>query len=466
MPLTTTFDSSLSEQQKRWIVLALAQASYPWDLIDGAVNFAIDPSVPSHHAYMYTTPGDPQQVGIEPNADKRNRDNRGIAEADIPKYYREVLIHEMGHVVSNIRALDPAVVCPLFYYKAGAGEKHRQGTVDDWSNDETTLDKWEDSIQEAVAEVFHDTFLSDVNRTFENRTKWEIDEADFCTLMDLLLPPMSPGTPGDPGVPPSDNSGYDEVFLRNEILQGPTWPSGNIPYWSTSDHAWIVNHLGDPGHDVVDPVYAEEYARFPDVVPADPVAHYVGTLGPGYTLTDFHLRLRIVNPTALPRAFYLTGGGFDAAGDTDLSWLEEWPEAMYMLEADGVRIASYTPSDLLSTPTDSDGHYIELDYTALAGKLLRLVGVLETPTTASGIDALFNDITVSGAPPWWGHLKYSWTVHYAGIPGTPDVPGTPFPCPPYPYAKGVSARTGYTAAIMLERMRRQAARLEYLSMSR
>ena len=187
-----SFDISLSGQQKAWIQDAIALATFPWAAFDVAVTFKIvpEPPCPGHSDYMCTQADGTFTnflVNIRDGADDPTQPfNKGLPNpaADIKAFFMECIIHELGHVVVDIKVDKVAqvpVVAPLFTIQK-TGQGIRNGTEADWN----TPPDWADHIQEAAAEVFKDTYLPEAFRVYDNRSNWDISEANHRQFITIL----------------------------------------------------------------------------------------------------------------------------------------------------------------------------------------------------------------------------------------------------------------------------------------
>lgn len=187
-----SFDNSLSSQQRAWAQDAIALCRFPWDAYDLNVTFVVvpEPPCPGHQDYMCTQ----ADVGFanflvnirEGADDPTQQFNKGLPNpaADVKDFYMESIIHELGHVIVD-KKVDGAgriaeTVLLFTMQKTGAGI--RTGTEADWNDPP----EWADHIQEAAAEVFKDTFLNENYRVYENRTNWDISEADHKSFIEIL----------------------------------------------------------------------------------------------------------------------------------------------------------------------------------------------------------------------------------------------------------------------------------------
>lgn len=188
------FDDSVGAQARQWFADALASSTIDFNAaITTTVTVIVvaEPSVPGHNDYACTSaiPGG-WLIEIRRGLD----DPSSPLVANIPGpahlFFMETIAHELAHVLIGQNAADPAVLCPLFV-RVGETGTIRVGTVADWNistRPSVVRSKWEDRIEEAVAEVVKDAALPD-RRVYDNRTNWRIAERDFPTLMGALLPP-------------------------------------------------------------------------------------------------------------------------------------------------------------------------------------------------------------------------------------------------------------------------------------
>jgi hypothetical protein len=188
-----TLDPSLTSTMRTWIQSALDLCSYPLKDVDIDVTFVkvAEPSTPGHQDTMGTTEtGTVATIEIRDGLDDPTHPmNAGLPNPtqDTRFFFMETVIHEMGHVVS-FHFIDNdtkrGVAAAAFTKTGETGEGLKTGTLADWN----PLDSaWEDRIQEAVAEVFKDTYLADSFRIYENRTHWDVSSGAFNALMTMLL---------------------------------------------------------------------------------------------------------------------------------------------------------------------------------------------------------------------------------------------------------------------------------------
>jgi hypothetical protein len=195
-PFRTTmklrFHDSVGAQARQWFTDVLASSKIDFDAaITTTVTVIVvaQPSAPGHNDYACTSaiPGG-WLIEIRRGLD----DPASPLLASIPGpahlFFMETVAHELAHVLMGQNAADPAVLCPLFV-RTGLPGTLTVGTVADWNistRPSVVRSKWEDRIEEAVAEVVKDAALPD-RRVYDNRTNWRLPEANFAVLMSALL---------------------------------------------------------------------------------------------------------------------------------------------------------------------------------------------------------------------------------------------------------------------------------------
>lgn len=253
-----TYDSSLSAQQRQWFKDGVSRLSYPLDSVAATVTVEAvpEPTTPGHQDAMCTLDegGGVFTIQVRDNLDDPDAPINAGRQGDLKLLFQESAAHEVGHVVaiSNIDS-DPlkTTVAAMFVKHGATGEGVAEGTLADWSPDAP----WEDRIEEAVAEVFKDSFLPPTARQTDNQTNWELKPGSFDAFMAILLPATGGGTvaqvhelpivqttvsirePGtyDPGGPEErDDPAYTRVAVTFEIdravaLGEVIWFTAEVP---------------------------------------------------------------------------------------------------------------------------------------------------------------------------------------------------------------------------------------------
>jgi hypothetical protein len=198
-----SFDASVTGQQRQWFMDAVGRIKFPINLlaVDVLVETVVEPPCPGHKDIACTSDdgGGHYTIHLKQNLDDPSGVVLSVAPHEVKRFFQEVVAHEVAHIVGFIKIPDDATkttVAALFRRGGEVGAGNPAGELADWSQ---ALDPWEDRIVEAVAEVIKDTMLAPQNRTYDNRTNWTISEADFQTLMGIVVPWVPP-TPGAPGV--------------------------------------------------------------------------------------------------------------------------------------------------------------------------------------------------------------------------------------------------------------------------
>lgn len=190
--LFPSYDGSVTDQQQEWFEEALGHITFPQGLSGQFVDVetVAEPAAPGHSDYMATLYDGVEAftIQIRDGADELDSgfNDMFATEADLKRFFMEVVAHECGHVWSFVRITsDPikAAVCALFT-KDG-----QRGTTDDWWAPGA---EHRDRIIEAVAEVFKDTFMPKAYRYYTLRSNWKISKADHATLMEILWRPSAP----------------------------------------------------------------------------------------------------------------------------------------------------------------------------------------------------------------------------------------------------------------------------------
>lgn len=184
------FHSSVSGQQKTWVLDALAHSTFAWDnaSMTVMVEQVDEPPCSGHQDYMCTQVADGQAtIFVRRRADDPTAPfNQGLPNpaTDTKPFFEESIIHELGHAFFFLffgTDDDKAAMAPWFYRAStGDGQGNPTGTVDDWN----PLDKvWADRIQEGLAETFKDVYMPDAFRVYENRSNWWLDQASFPSFL-------------------------------------------------------------------------------------------------------------------------------------------------------------------------------------------------------------------------------------------------------------------------------------------
>lgn len=198
-----SFDPSVTNQQKQWFLDAVGRINFPINVLTSnvLVETVTEPPCPGHHDTACTTDegGGNYTIHLRHNIDDPTGVVLGVEPREVKRFYQETVAHEIAHIVAFNEIPDDATkttVAALFHRGGEVGAGNPPGELADWNQ---TLDPWEDRIQEAVAEVIKDVMLAPQYRTYDNRTNWTIDEADFQTFMGIVVPWIPP-TPSAPGV--------------------------------------------------------------------------------------------------------------------------------------------------------------------------------------------------------------------------------------------------------------------------
>lgn len=183
-------------QQLAWFQEALNECTYPLEALAVKINViwgALPTNSDTRHPYMVTEMNTPNEATIFIASwadDPTNINVSGLpnAQADIKEFYKESVIHELGHVATygtidspnrTNRAANIAAACALFR-RTDTG---RQGVSSDW--DDPSL-AWADEIREGIAEAFKCSFYANRSKLiYHNRSHWTIRRGDWPGLLKL-----------------------------------------------------------------------------------------------------------------------------------------------------------------------------------------------------------------------------------------------------------------------------------------
>lgn len=226
------FDASVTDRERTWAQEAVAHAvgsGFPADnlAVTITVYTVTEPAAPGHSDYMATlySGGLEMTIQIRRHADEIAASFvQGLPDVqrDLEQFFKESFIHELGHVVTFLTlATDDlkAQAAALFHYEAHGSRAGQQGTLADWN---PLNQRWEDRIQEAVAEVFKDAYVTWEPQVYENRTSWTIEPDAFRDLMRLALTGIGGSFIGYTGIP-GDWAPYSAIVdpFMQEIEQEP-----------------------------------------------------------------------------------------------------------------------------------------------------------------------------------------------------------------------------------------------------
>lgn len=92
-----------------------------------------------------------------------------------PQVYRDVVHHELGHVLAaKLHYTQVITLCALY-----------GGNTTQWGGPGSDR-AWEDQISESFAETFKDVFLPRQYREWDNRTKWRLPARSYQGWIDVL----------------------------------------------------------------------------------------------------------------------------------------------------------------------------------------------------------------------------------------------------------------------------------------
>lgn len=296
--MEVTYDSSLNARQEQWISAAIGLCRYPLEDLDVDVTFESvpEPSAAGHKDAMCTTGAGGEylvevRAGLE---DPNSPINEGKQET-VKDFFREAVVHEIGHVVEKeylrYRADYYAefgdteegarfnqlvkVIAPMFTYH----DSHRLGTIADWDPESAA---WEERIEEAVAETFKDTWLAPTLKLYDNRTNWSLQTGSKAEFWTHLMPHS----------PPWESEGHPPGAVEPKIIE----TRRELPRVYTGDvvrDAWIEQDEEDgplihwPPFTVVgaafsinSPIRGGEGVEFSAMIPSE----YLVEAGGVYTL--------------------------------------------------------------------------------------------------------------------------------------------------------------------------------------
>lgn len=198
--LELEFKESVTSQQRAWFQEAMSRMTFAKDYATVAMKITVqtvdEPPCDGESEYMCCQVSG---IGTEnPNVDIYIRTGAddpsmhpGVSD-DIKSFFMESVVHEYAHAVTFLFIAPDdgtrADVAQWFVYK-GSG---RRGASADWNPLEA---KWEDRIQEAVAEFFKDVWMPQEFRYFDNRTNWSFDKFSFNTWIDHIYAFLCPSEP-------------------------------------------------------------------------------------------------------------------------------------------------------------------------------------------------------------------------------------------------------------------------------
>jgi hypothetical protein len=188
-------------QQRAWFQAALAHMQFPWDSLVALtvnVSWPAEPSLPGHSEYACTTQqADYNHFALEirnildTDAGYLARNSPlgdGRPPSSLQDFYVECVAHELGHVLwfHLIDAPSPPALAPICAWFV----RHEQGTGEIAG---TPADlhpagaKWEDMLQEGIAETLKDALLPEGFREYDNRTKWVLKKEHYTDFMSLFI---------------------------------------------------------------------------------------------------------------------------------------------------------------------------------------------------------------------------------------------------------------------------------------
>jgi hypothetical protein len=219
-------------QQRQWFNDALAAMSWPQDR--GApenfvvmVQWVAEPSCAGHRDYMCTTTTSSSALlEIRSNADDQEQYPR---HANIKQFYMEAVMHEIGHVFTELwwTSDDDRTALAGMFRQIGAWENKR-GQLADWN---PTDKPWEERIVEAVSELFKILYMPDQFRLYDNRSNWDFDSDRLADFMEMVEAIICVETGGEGHLPPEiwesvvcsrtrmdppgkwENQRYDDPFI-------------------------------------------------------------------------------------------------------------------------------------------------------------------------------------------------------------------------------------------------------------
>lgn len=278
-------------QQRSWFESALAHMQFPWDsnsALTVNVSWPDEPSAPGHKEYACTTQqADYNHFALEIRNTldtdvgylARNSPlGDGRPPSSLQNFYMECVAHELAHVLwfHLIDSPSPPTLAPICAWFV----KHEQGTgeiVGTPADLHPVGAKWEDMLQEGVAETLKDSLLPEGFREYDNRTKWSLKKENYDAFMSLFINTIDggPGTervriyldtmapPGTPGFIPVASE-WGLTYITDE---GATYLKPNEGYPRVR---YVGSHLGSPVQGLID---------YPDFwKPGKPEGHHDGQL--------------------------------------------------------------------------------------------------------------------------------------------------------------------------------------------
>jgi hypothetical protein len=257
--MNVVFDDSVGAQARQWFKDVLASSKIDFNKAIAStvtVRVVAEPSVPGHNDYACTSAiSGGWLIEIRRGLD----DPASPLVANIPGparlFFMETVAHELAHVLIGQSTATPAVLCPLFARAVGGIVVI--GKAEDWNpttKPSVIAMKWEDRIEEAVAETVKDAALPD-RRVYDNRTNWRITEASFKALMMTLLGAGSSFVDEFQTDSSSRYTIYGDVIYSNGRARGgagsPTLLMATGAYFGDDLHVQIEVFISDPATAVV-----------------------------------------------------------------------------------------------------------------------------------------------------------------------------------------------------------------------
>lgn len=193
--MNLTFANGTARQQQ-WVHDAIGFCRFDFSALGDsvAVHFVAPDALPvaGHQDYMCTVGGGGSyDIYIRNDADDVNSPAvQGVPGGptldNVKLFYMESVIHEFGHVVSFDRIVTDAqkstAGADFTHSPTGDGTGTRTGTLADWN---PTASPWAERLQEGVAEAFKMSYMPPRYRAFDNRSNWNLTNADIVELLQL-----------------------------------------------------------------------------------------------------------------------------------------------------------------------------------------------------------------------------------------------------------------------------------------
>lgn len=182
--MNVVYDGSINATQQALIEQAIAVATFPWDRLFTTVTFYSlpEPSCPGHQDYMCTH-GTDDGYAIEIRDGVESSDhpaNGSLGREATARFFRESIVHELGHVVTFTVANSDALRTQMASWFV---RDTTFGALVDWN---PLGAPWPDRVQEGAAEFFKDLYMPRSARVYNTRSAWKMDYQHFGNWMALM----------------------------------------------------------------------------------------------------------------------------------------------------------------------------------------------------------------------------------------------------------------------------------------